>query len=148
MIQKAFNDKYMGKTQMKVWYKQFKDGGTSVDSAEDCRFTVAEVESDIGILKTSVSRAVDLKMTLVCAKFTPKLFEDRFEVTQANLEVVTNDDVFRKIVTGDESWMIPQLPTVFRVEVSNGTTAEKITSRLGQYQIHVDFLRFPRCCAR
>ena len=32
MIQKAFVDESMGMTQMKEWYRRFKNGRTSVDS--------------------------------------------------------------------------------------------------------------------
>ncbi|KAG5329102.1 GVQW3 protein, partial [Acromyrmex heyeri] len=32
MLQKAFEDECMGKTQIKEWYKRFKNGRTSVDS--------------------------------------------------------------------------------------------------------------------
>lgn len=32
MIQKAFGDESMGKTQIKEWYRRFKNGRTSVDS--------------------------------------------------------------------------------------------------------------------
>ena len=79
MIQKAFEDECMGKTQIKESYKRFKNGRTSVDSApcsgrasstitpenikrirlaikEDGRLTVRELERDLGIPKTRVSR--------------------------------------------------------------------------------------------
>ncbi|KAG5336104.1 GVQW3 protein, partial [Acromyrmex heyeri] len=32
MLQKAFGDECMGKTQIKEWYKRFKNGRTSVDN--------------------------------------------------------------------------------------------------------------------
>ena len=77
MIQKAFVDESMGKTQIKEWYRRFKNGRTSVDSDPhsgrpsltttpenikyvllaiegDRRITVRELENDLGIPKTTV----------------------------------------------------------------------------------------------
>ena len=77
MIQKAFVDESMGITQIKKWYRRFKNGRTSVDSDSrsgrpslttipvniervrlaikgDRRLTVRELENDLGIPKTSV----------------------------------------------------------------------------------------------
>ena len=131
-IQNAFGVECIGKTQIKECYKRFKNVGTSVDSVprpgrpsstitpeniervrlaiEDCRLTVRELESDLGIPKTCVSSIVtdNLGMTRVCAKFIPKLLKVeqkrlRFKVAQDNLEMVADDEnVFKKIITGDE----------------------------------------------
>ena len=136
MIQKAFGDECMGKTQIKEWYKHFKNSHTSVVSdlrsgrpsstitpeniervrlpiEEDRRLTVRELERDLGIPKTCVSRILteNLGITRECAKFIPKLFTVeqktlRFEVAQDNLEMVADDkNVLKKIITGDESWV-------------------------------------------
>ena len=98
MIQKAFVDESMGITQMKEWYRRFKNGRTSVDSDPrsgrlpltttpeniervrlaiegDRHLTFRELENDLGIPKTTVWEILNkiLGMTCVCAKFIPKL---------------------------------------------------------------------------
>ncbi|EGI62944.1 FLJ37770-like protein [Acromyrmex echinatior] len=40
MLQKAFGDECMGKTQIKEWYKQFKNGRTSVSKSEQNQVNV------------------------------------------------------------------------------------------------------------
>jgi len=75
--------------------------------------TVRELESDLGIPKTTVWRILteNLAMARVCAKFIPKLLSAeqknlRFEIAQDNLEMISNDkNVLKKIITGDESWV-------------------------------------------
>ena len=77
MIQKAFVDESMDITQIKEWYRRFKNGRTSVDSDPrsgqpslittagkikrvrlviegDRRLTVRELENDLGIPKSTV----------------------------------------------------------------------------------------------
>ncbi|GFV93095.1 protein GVQW3 [Trichonephila clavipes] len=79
MLQKAFKDECMGKTQIKEWYGWFKNGRTYVDSdprsdrpstgtsshnvecvrvavEQDLRLTVREVEDEIRIPKSTVWR--------------------------------------------------------------------------------------------
>ena len=115
MIQKAFVDKIMGITQIKEWYRRFKNGRTSVDSDPrsgrpsltttpeniervrlaiegDRRLTVRELENDLGIPKTNVWEILNkiLEMTRVCAKFIPKLLTTEkkdlhSEIAQDNL---------------------------------------------------------------
>ena len=97
MIQKAFVDESMGITQIKEWYRRFKNGHASCDSDPrsgrpsltttpeniervrlaidgDRRLTVRELENDLGIPKTTVRDILNkiLGMTRVCAKFIPK----------------------------------------------------------------------------
>ncbi|XP_020299181.1 putative uncharacterized protein FLJ37770, partial [Pseudomyrmex gracilis] len=136
MLNKAFRKDCMSKARIKEWYRRFKDGRTSVDSdsrsgrpssaitpknvervrlaiEEDRRLTVRELESDLGIPKTTVWRILteNLAMARVCAKFIPKLLmaEQKnlcFEIAQDNLEMISNDEnVLKKIITGDESWV-------------------------------------------
>ena len=75
MMQKAFGNECMSKTQIKEWYNRFKGGRTSVDSdsrsgrplttetldniervrlaiEQDHRMIVRELEEDLGIPKT------------------------------------------------------------------------------------------------
>ena len=135
MIWKAFVDESMGITQIKEWYRRFKNGRTSVDSDPrsgrpslttlenierlqlsiegDRRLTVRELENDLGIPKTTVWEILNkiLGMTGVCAKFIPKLLTTeqkdlRSEIAQDNLEMVSDDEnVLKKVITGDESWV-------------------------------------------
>ena len=92
MMQKAFGNEYMSKTRIKEWWNRFKEGRTSVDSDSrsgrpsttktlnniervrlaiegDCRLAVRELENDLGIPKTTVSKILNkiLGMTRVCA---------------------------------------------------------------------------------
>ena len=122
MIQKAFVDESMGITQIKEWYRQFKNGRTSVDSDPrsirpllkttpeniervrlaiegDRGMTVRELENDLGIPKTTVWEILNkiLGMTRVCAEFIPKLLTTeqkdlRSEIAQDNLEMVSDDE--------------------------------------------------------
>ena len=122
MIQKAFVDESIGITQIKEWYRRFKNGRTSVDSDPRSsrpsltttpeniervrlaieggrRLTVRELENDLGIPKTTVWKILNkiLGMTRVCAKFIPKLLTTeqkdlRSEIAQDNLEMVSDDE--------------------------------------------------------
>ena len=122
MIQKAFVDKSMGITQIKEWYRWFKNGRTSVYSDPrsgrpsltttpekiervrlvikgDRRLTVRELENDLGIPKTTVWEILNkiLEMTRVCAKFIPELLTTEqkdlcSEIAQDNLEMVSDDE--------------------------------------------------------
>ena len=115
-------DESMGTTQIKEWYRRFKNGRTSVDSSPrsvrpsltttpeniervrlaiegDRQLTVRELENDLGIPKTIVSEILNkiLGMTRVCAKFIPKLLTTeqkdlRSEIAQDNLEMVRDDE--------------------------------------------------------
>ena len=79
----------------------------------DRRLTVRELKNDLGIPKTTVWEIFNniLGMTRVCAKFIPKLLTTeqkdlRSEIAQDNLEMVSDDEnVLRKVITGDESWV-------------------------------------------
>ena len=122
MIQKAFVDESMGITQIKEWYRWFKNGRTSVNSDPrsgrpsltttpeniervrlaiegDRRLTVRELENDLGIPKTTVWDILNkiLGMTRVCAKFIPKLLTTdhkdlRSEIALDNLQMVSDDE--------------------------------------------------------
>ena len=134
MIQKAFVDESMGITQIKEWYRRFKNNSTSVDSDPrsgrpsltttpeniervrlaiegDCRLTVRELENDFGIPTVWEILNKILGMTRVCAKFIPKLLTTeqkdlRSEIAQDNLGMVSDDEnVLKKVITGDESWV-------------------------------------------
>ena len=136
MIQKAFVDESMGISQIEEWYRRFKNGRTSVDSdprsgrpsltttpeniervrlaiESDRRFTVRELENDLGITKTTVSEILNkiLGMIRMCVKLIPKLLTTeqkdlRSEIAQDNLEMVSDDEnVLKKVISSDESWV-------------------------------------------
>ena len=122
MIQKVFVDEIMGITQIKEWYRWFKNGRTSVDGDPhsgrhslttapeniqrvrlaiegDRRLTVRELENDLGIPKTTVWEIFNkiLGMTRVCAKFISKLLTTEqkdlhSEIAHDNLEMVSDDE--------------------------------------------------------
>ena len=79
----------------------------------DRRLTVRELENDLGIPKITVWEILNkiLGMTRVCAKVIPKLLTTeqkdlRFEITQDNLEMVSDDErVLNKVITGDKLWI-------------------------------------------
>jgi len=101
MIRKVYGNDSMSNTQIKEWFKRFKDGRASVDSdprsgrpstsktAENVervrsainknrRLTVRELEEDLGIPKTIVSRILteDLGMSRVIVKFVPRVLTE------------------------------------------------------------------------
>ena len=79
----------------------------------DRRLNVRELENHLGIPKTTVWEILNkiLGMTRVCVKFIPKLLTSkqkdlRSEIAQDNLEMVSDDEnVLKKVITGDESWV-------------------------------------------
>jgi len=135
MIRKIYGDESMRDTQIKEWFRRFKSGRTSVESDprsgrpltaktpenvervrvlinQNRRLTVREIEEDLGIPKTVVSKILsqDLGMSRVAAKFVPRLLTEnqknyRVEVAQDNLETIRNKPEMFKKVTGDESWV-------------------------------------------
>lgn len=136
MIRKVYGDESMGDTQIKEWFRRFKNGRISVESDErsgrpltarntenvervraaineNRRLTVRELEEDLGIQKSSVCNILheDLKMSRVSAKFVPRLLAEdqkkcRLEIAQDNLDLIKSDPgLFKKVITGDESWV-------------------------------------------
>lgn len=128
MINKAFKDDSMSDSNIKVWYKRFKDGRESVNSEprsgrpstsrthenvervrlaihENRRLTVRELEEDLNISKSSVSEILneDLNMRRVAAKFVPKLLsqdqkEFRTEISRDLLQNANENPNFLKTV--------------------------------------------------
>jgi len=128
MIKKAFGDDSISETQIKFWYRRFKEGRESFESDprsgrpsssrtpenvervraainKNRRLTVRELEEDLGIPKTSVSEILteDLGMKRVAAKFIPRLLsqeqkEFRAEVAEDLLQNSINDPHFLKQV--------------------------------------------------
>jgi hypothetical protein len=98
MIKKVFGVGSMSETQIKLWYSRFKDGREFVESdrrsgrpstsrtpenvesvraaiKENRRLTVRELEEDLGIPRTIVSRILteDLGKKRVAEKIVPRL---------------------------------------------------------------------------
>ena len=97
-IQQAFGNEALSPTQIKQWFKCFKDGRASVESdprlgrpstsrkeevmdqvcekvLEDRHLTVQEIVAEVGISTSSVHSILteDLNLQRVSAKFAPKL---------------------------------------------------------------------------
>ena len=128
MIQKTLGDDTMSTAQIKVWHKCFKNGRESVESDphsgkparsrtpenvklvriainKDRQQTMWELEADLGIPKTTVSKILtqDLGMKHVMAKFVPQLLlpkqkEYRAAVANNLMQTATNEPDFPKEV--------------------------------------------------
>jgi hypothetical protein len=126
MLQKAFKNNCMSKTQAYEWYKSFKEGRTVVEDLprtgrpstsidddhvnkvkqivlQNRRVSAREIARDIGIPKTSVHRILTdiLQMARVSARIVPKELnflqkQRRMDVANEMLSVVQNDSTFMK----------------------------------------------------
>ena len=101
-IQQAFGNEALSPTQIKQWFKCFKDGRASVESdpclgrpstsrkeevmdqvcekvLEDRHLTVQEIVAEVGISTSSVHSILteDLNLQRVSAKFVPKLLMEQ-----------------------------------------------------------------------
>ena len=134
-IQKAFGDSAMSAAQIQVWHKCFKGGWESVESDphsrrpatgrtpenvehvraainKDQRLTVRELETDLGIPKTTVSEILmqDLGMKRVVAKFIlwillPEQKEHCAAVANDNSNHCQWARFLKTVITRDESWV-------------------------------------------
>ena len=116
-IQQAFENEALSPTQIKQWFKRFKDNRASVESdprsgrpstsrneeamdqvrekvLEDRRLTVREIAAEMGISTGSVHSILteDLNLRRVSAKFVPKLLTEqqkelRKEISEDMLDV-------------------------------------------------------------
>ena len=100
-IQQAFGNEALSPTQIKQWFKRFKDGRASVESdprsgrpstsrkeevieqvlekvLENCRLTVQEIVAEVGISTGSVHSSLteDLNLRRVSAKLVQKLLTE------------------------------------------------------------------------
>ena len=101
LLQQAYAEDSMGRTQVFDWFRRFKEGRTSVESdpqsgrpsaskneemiakvrtvvRNNRRLTVREIAVDCGISVGSCDAVLtdDLHMKRVCAKFVPRLLTD------------------------------------------------------------------------
>lgn len=94
MLQKAFGEECMGKTQIKEWYKRFKNGRTSVESGarsgrpsksaenvkrvrlkmkENRNLTIRELANELGIPRSTVSAILNKKKIPHATRRTKKI---------------------------------------------------------------------------
>ena len=127
-IQQAFGNEALSPTQIKQWFKRFKDGRASVESdprsgrpstsrnvevmdqvrekvLEDRRLTVQEIVTEVGISTGSVHSILteDLNLRRVSAKFVPKLLTEqqkelRKEISEDMLDLANHDPEFIKTI--------------------------------------------------
>ena len=127
-IQQAFENEALSPTQIKQWFKRFKDGRASVESdprsgrpstsrneeamdqvrekvLEDRRLTVREIAAEMGISTGSVHSILteDLNLRRMSAKFVPKLLTEqqkelRKEISEDMLDVANHDPEFIKTI--------------------------------------------------
>ena len=101
MLQQAYGEDCLSRTQCHVWYQRFKSGRTSIEDdhksgrpstsmdeehvekvlaviRQNRRMTVREVTEEVGICKSSCHLILTdkLKMRHVAAKFVPRLLTD------------------------------------------------------------------------
>ena len=141
-LQEAFGEDCFSKNTVRTWHKKFEQGRTltkdlkrpgcprtartpeavqqvSALLGQDCRSTVRELSTEIGVSKSSVHSILkkDLNLSKVAPKFILKLLTDeqkcfRMRMCQLNLDSLAQDNNFLSlIVSGDESWI-----SVFEVE--------------------------------
>jgi len=133
MLQHAYGENYLSRTQCHEWYQRFKLGTTSIEDdpksgrpstsmddddvekvlaviCQNRRPTVREVADEAGICKSSCHMILmdKLKMRRVAAKFVPRLLTDaqKENVSQKLFDRSNADDNFLKnVITGDETWV-------------------------------------------
>ena len=133
MLQQAYGEDCLSRTQCHEWYQRFKSGRTSIEDdpksgrpsmsmdddhiekviCQNRRMTVREVAEDVGICKSSCHLILTdkLKMCRVAAKFVLRLLtdaqkENRVTVSQELFDCSNADENFlKKVLTGDETWV-------------------------------------------
>ena len=123
MIQKAFVDESMGITQIKEWYRRFKNGRTSVDSDPrsgrpsltttpeniervrlaiegDRQLTVRELENDLGIPKNTVWEILNKILGMIaCVRnsFRTQIDKHAVEIFRAGMTYRQNAVMYVRI---------------------------------------------------
>jgi len=128
MLQQAYGEDCLSRTQCYEWYQRFKSGRTSIENdpksgrpssstgddqiekvrsviLENRRLTIREVSEEVGICKSSCHTILTekLKMNRVAAKFVPRLLteeqkQNRVAVSQELLDHSNTDENFMKNV--------------------------------------------------
>ncbi|XP_068250336.1 protein GVQW3-like [Palaemon carinicauda] len=134
MLQTAYKDVVMRKTQVFEWFERFKSGQMSLEDQprsgpsssrtdenimkihelilEDLRRTIDELADLSGVSWSSCQRILndELEIKRVAAKMVPRLLMDgqkqsRMDACRELKEHLEVDpDLFSKVITGDESW--------------------------------------------
>jgi len=135
ILQQAYEEDCLSRTQCYEWYQRFKSGRTSIKddpksgrpssmdddhiekvrsvTRENRRLTVCEVSEEVGICKSSCHTILTekLKMHCVAAKFVPRLLteeqkQNHVTVSQELLDRSnTDENILKNVITGDETWM-------------------------------------------
>ena len=120
---------------------------------KDQQLTVWELDDDLGIPNTIVSKILeqDLGMKCVVAKFVPRLLlpeqkEHCATIASDFIQTTTDEPHFLKVMTGDESWSGHKGPVV-PMEVTWFSMYGEVTAKLQQDEDHVNcVLWLGRCC--
>ena len=132
MLQHAYGEDGLSRTQYYEWYQRSKSGRTSIEYdpksgrpssstgddhiekvRENRRLTVREVSEEVCICKSSCHTILteNLKMHRVAAKFVPRLLteeqkQNRVIVSQELLDRSnTDENLLKNVITGDEKWV-------------------------------------------
>ena len=135
MLQQAFADECLGRTQCFEWYSRFKTGRTSIDdprsgrpstSTDDVRIdavcdlifqnrslTIREIAEDVGISFGSCQAILieKLNMYRVAAKFVLRVLTEDQKANCVNISqelldrVIVDENFLKTTVTGDETWV-------------------------------------------
>jgi len=142
MLQQAYGEDYLSRTQCYEWYQRFKLGRTSIEDdpksgrpssstgndhiekvrsviRENCRLTIREVSEEVVICKSSCHTILTekLKMRRVAAKFVLRLLteeqkQNRVSVSQELLDRSNTDENFLKNVITG-NWVFPNFKQTF-----------------------------------
>ncbi|KAG8246851.1 hypothetical protein J6590_075817 [Homalodisca vitripennis] len=84
MIQKSFGDECMGTTQVKEWYRRFKNGRTCVGGDSNTEHVRLTIGGEDRLTQKNLS----------------------YKIVLDNLKIVSDDEnILKKIITGDEIWV-------------------------------------------
>jgi len=130
MLQKAFKEEALSRTQVFEWFARFKRGEMSVEDHphsgrpstsrtdrnvekidEDRRYTIDEISEATGVRWSSCQRIliVDFDMRRVAAKFVPRLLTKDPKNTRLSLcqelknQIERDPNFLSKVITGEES---------------------------------------------
>jgi len=141
MLQQAYGEDCLSRTQCYEWYQRFKSDRTSIEDdpksgrpsstgddhiekvrsviCENRRLTIREVSEEVGICKSSCHTILTekLKVPRVAAKFVPRLLteeqkQNRVSISQELLDRSNTDENFLKnVITGN--WSFPNFKQNF-----------------------------------
>jgi len=148
MLQQAYGEDCLSRTQCYEWYQRFKSGRTSIEDdpksgrpssstgddhiekvrsliCENRRLTSREVSKEVGICKSSCHTILTekLKMHRVAAKFMPRLLteeqkQNRVSVSQELLDRSNTDENFLENVVTGEETWVYSYDVETKVQLS------------------------------